>query len=258
MRMNGADSLLAAALVRDPAGPLLTYYDDTTAERAELSAATLANWVAKTANLLVDDLGLAPGDRIAVLLPAHWQTAAVLLGGWAAGLVVGDRADGADAAFVTADRAAQALAAGVPEVLALPLSPLGQGFDGAPPDGTRDFPAEVRAQPDRYAGPPPPADAPALAAGEGTVAAGELVEVARRRAAELGLYEGDRLLTVTAWTTPVDWLDNLLVPLAVGATIVLCANADPAGLVARAESERVTASLGLDALGLAIPGARPL
>jgi uncharacterized protein (TIGR03089 family) len=250
--------LLAAVLARDPAGPLLTYYDDATAERVELSAGTLANWVAKTANLLVDDLGLAPGDRVAVLLPAHWQTAAALLGSWAAGLVVGAEVDKADAAFVTADGVARALAAGVPEVLALPLSPLGRGFDGAPPDGSRDFPAEVRAQPDRYAGPPPPADAPALATGEGTVAAGELAEVARRRAAELGLYEGDRLLTVAAWSTTVDWLDNLLVPLAVGASVVVCANADPAALPARAEAEHATATLGLDALGITLAGTRPL
>jgi uncharacterized protein (TIGR03089 family) len=251
--MTGADSLLAAALARDPAGPLLTYYDDATGERAELSAETLANWVAKTANLLVDDLGLTPGDRIAVLLPAHWQTAAVLLGGWTAGLVVGAEPAGAEAAFVAADRVGTAVEAGVPEVFALPLAPLGRGFDGPPPAGARDFPAEVRAMPDRYAGPPAPPDAPALAAGEGTVPAGELAEVARRRAAELGVYPDDRLLTVADSATPVDWLDNLLVPLAAGATVVICANADPAGLATRAGSERVTVTLGVT-----LDGIRPL
>ena len=50
---------------RDPTRPLLTWYDDATGERTELSGATLANWVAKTANLLVDGLGLGPGDRAA-------------------------------------------------------------------------------------------------------------------------------------------------------------------------------------------------
>src|SRR5215468_371295 len=68
----------------DPAQPLITWYDDATGDRAELSGATLANWVAKTANLLVDGGGLGPGDRAAVLLPPHWQTAAVLLGCWSA------------------------------------------------------------------------------------------------------------------------------------------------------------------------------
>ena len=87
--MSAPDALLAAALLRDPAGPLLTYYDDATGERTELSATSLANWVAKTANLLRDDLGTAPGDRVAVLLPAHWQAAAILLGAWTAAAVVG-------------------------------------------------------------------------------------------------------------------------------------------------------------------------
>ena len=36
--------------------------------------ATFANWVAKTANLLQGDLAAEPGDRLALLLPAHWQT----------------------------------------------------------------------------------------------------------------------------------------------------------------------------------------
>src|SRR6266545_3289259 len=79
---------LAAAVAVDPTRPLLTYYDDATGERTELSGATLDNWAAKTANLLVDGCGLTAGDRAAVLLPPHWQSAAVLLGCWSAGLVV--------------------------------------------------------------------------------------------------------------------------------------------------------------------------
>ena len=66
----------------DPVGPRITYYDDATGERIELSAVTLANWAAKTGNLLRDELGAGAGSRVAVLLPAHWQTAAVLFGVW--------------------------------------------------------------------------------------------------------------------------------------------------------------------------------
>src|SRR3954454_11291772 len=65
---------------RDPTTPLLTWYDDATGDRTELSGATLDNWVSKTANLLVDGLGLGSGDTAAVLLPPHWQTAAIVLG----------------------------------------------------------------------------------------------------------------------------------------------------------------------------------
>ena len=46
--------VFADAIATDPTRPLLTFYDDATGERTELSGATLANWVAKTANLLVD------------------------------------------------------------------------------------------------------------------------------------------------------------------------------------------------------------
>ena len=51
----------------DPVGPRITYYDDATGERIELSAVTLANWAAKTGNLLRDELGGGPASRVAVL-----------------------------------------------------------------------------------------------------------------------------------------------------------------------------------------------
>ena len=79
---NLTAAVLDPLLQADPMGPRITYYDDATGERIELSTVTLANWAAKTANLLRDELGAGPGSRVAVLLPAHWQTAAVLLGVW--------------------------------------------------------------------------------------------------------------------------------------------------------------------------------
>ena len=87
----------------DPVGPRITYYDDATGERIELSAVTLANWAAKTGNLLRDELGAGPASRVAILLPAHWQTAAVLFGVWWIGAeAVLDGA--ADIALCTAER----------------------------------------------------------------------------------------------------------------------------------------------------------
>ena len=47
---------LAATLRTDPGRPLVTFYDDATGERVELSVATYANWVAKTAGLVQDEL----------------------------------------------------------------------------------------------------------------------------------------------------------------------------------------------------------
>jgi len=251
MAVPAPDALLAAALARDPAGPLLTYYDDATGERTELSTTTLANWVAKTANLLRDDVGAGPGDRVAVLLPAHWQTAAILLGAWSAAAVVGTSADGAAAAFASGDRVADA--AGADEVFALSLAPLGRAFPAGPPAGARDYAVDVRVQGDRWSAPLVGDAAPALETAGGTVTGGDLVEIALRRAAELGLLAGDRLLATEPWDSPTGWVDGLLVPLAAGASIVLVAHADPAALPARALAERVTATLGVD-----VPGVRRL
>ena len=110
--LSGA--ILDPMLRADPVGPRITYYDDATGERIELSAVTLANWAAKTGNLLRDELGAGPDSRIAILLPAHWQTAAVLFGVWWIGaeavlsgaadiaLCTAERLDEADTAVCTA------------------------------------------------------------------------------------------------------------------------------------------------------------
>src|SRR5215813_9999146 len=105
--MTTVGAQLAAAVAADPTRPLMTWYDDGTGERTELSGATLANWVAKTANLLVDGVGLGSGDRAVVLLPPHWQTAAVLLGAWSAGIVVSTTPGPGEVGFAVPARAAE-------------------------------------------------------------------------------------------------------------------------------------------------------
>src|SRR5471030_1959113 len=80
-------TLLAGALRTAPARVLLTFYDDATGERAELSVATFANWVAKTANLCRDDLDLDVGARVAIALPVHWQAAVWWQACWSSGFV---------------------------------------------------------------------------------------------------------------------------------------------------------------------------
>ena len=82
------DGRLRAALINDAARPLVTFYDDATGERVELSVATFHNWVAKTANLLRDGLDVQPGGRVGLLLPLHWQAAVWIVACWAAGAVV--------------------------------------------------------------------------------------------------------------------------------------------------------------------------
>src|SRR5207237_829436 len=133
-------NILTAAVTPQP---LLTFYDDATGERTELSGVTLANWTAKTGNLLVDGCALGTGDTALVLLPPHWQSAAVLLGGWSAGLrVVGDGA--ASVAFLT-----EATPVPAADRFLLGLHPLGLPLREVPA-GFADYAAEVRGYGDRF------------------------------------------------------------------------------------------------------------
>lgn len=226
--------------------PLLTYRDDATGERTELSAADLGDWTARTASLLKGHQ-LGAGDRIAVLLPPHWQTAAVLLGAWSIGVTVSFRPwataglapehEPFDAVFVARRRLDSWLET-VPEAwhrFVLGLAPNGATLD-AVPAGYRDYLAEVREQP----GTPPGYGAirnTDIATADGT-SYQQWEEVARGIAAALDLGAGDRLLVnVAEHEEPVKWL---LAPLAVGASIVLYANLDPGTVDARVAAEGVT------------------
>jgi uncharacterized protein (TIGR03089 family) len=243
--------LLSAALRRDGAAPLLTQYDDATAERIELSAATLANWVAKSANLLQDEFDVGPASTVAVALPAHWQTAAVLLAVWSCGAAVLDTAaedDGrladADVVLAAHDRLAPLEEAGVDELLGLSLHPLGLGMPGYS-GPARDFALEVRVHGDHFQPyqQPDPAQ-PGLLLGELTLTLGALVATATELAGRLGIESGDRVLIderIAEEAGPVAWL---LAPLAAGASIVLCRNTIAEVLPHRVEIERVTATFG--------------
>lgn len=234
------DQLLEPLLREDPARPRMTHYDDATGGRVELSGATLANWAAKTANWLRDELDVQPGDGVAVLLPPHWQTAGVLLGAWWCGGVVTSVASGAEVALCSAERVADA--GGAAELAAVSLDALGAGLP-ALPSGVRDYATEVRVHGDEFAAEPLPATAPATRGA--TVE--QLVESARRRAAELGLGPDDRVLCTDAWDFDPS---PLLTVLAAGASLVQCTGtdptADPGTLQRRCAQERVTAALGTD------------
>ncbi len=65
--------------------PFLTWYDDDRGERVELSYRTFENWTAKVANLLVEEVGAGPGDRVATVLGGHWRAAAIAFACWRAG-----------------------------------------------------------------------------------------------------------------------------------------------------------------------------
>ena len=84
--------LLRALVAADPGRPRITVYDDTESatrgERIELSARVLANWVAKGANLLCDDLDVGGGSVVQLDLPPHWRTLYWALATWSVGAAV--------------------------------------------------------------------------------------------------------------------------------------------------------------------------
>jgi uncharacterized protein (TIGR03089 family) len=232
------EALFAARLAADPGRPLVTFYDERTAERAELSAASTANWVAKTYFLLTDEVGVEAGDLAVVRLPMHYLRLVVLLGAWFAGMTLATEAGpGVRAAF--AHRETDLIDLGQSdEVFAVALQPWGQGYPADPPDGSTDFVAAVRPQPDRFAQVRALADADVAATSDVTRA--QLGELAAGRAAGLGLGPGGRLLLRDDRMAPGD-LPTWLAPLTVGGSLVLVAGADDAAVERLSTVERVTA-----------------
>ncbi len=226
-------AVLNPMLRADPVGPRITYYDDASGERIELSAVTLANWAAKTGNLLRDELGADAASRVAVLLPAHWQTAAVLLGVWWIGAeVVLDGA--ADVALCTAERLAEGNeAVGTGEVAVLSLDPFGRPASDLP-IGVTDYATAVRVHGDQIV--PERRPGPALAGRSVDDVLAACAESAQARQ----LTAADRVLSTASWLGSDELIDGLLSVLAVGASLVQVANADPQLLARRIATEKVT------------------
>ena len=234
--LSGA--ILDPMLRADPVGPRITYYDDAAGERIELSAVTLANWAAKTANLLRDELGAGPASRVAILLPAHWQTAAVLFGVWWIGAEAVLGAGPADLALCTAERLDEAdsllsMTALGGEVAVLSLDPFGRPVPD-PPIGVTDYATAVRVHGDQIV--PEASPGPALAGRS----VDEILADCESSSAARELTSTDRVLSSASWTEPRELVDGLLSILAVGASLVQVANPDPSVLQRRIETEKVT------------------
>jgi len=122
--------------------PLVTFYDVATSERTELSGITMANWVAKVSNFLVDDLDVEVGTRIRLGLPAHWLRFVWLLSSWNVGAVVADH--DCEIGLTGPD-----LDATEGIKLATALAPFGMRFPTAP-EGFLDIGIEVLGHPDHY------------------------------------------------------------------------------------------------------------
>lgn len=226
--------------------PVLTFYDDRTGERREITAVALGELAGQVARLLREGCGLRAGDRVAVQAPPHWQTAAAVLGAWSigaalsfrlaatAGLEPLDGSDGEtlDALFVEHARIDDWLDTVPParHRFAL-LSP-----PGGVAEGYRDLVAAMSGFPGTL--PAYGLVRPDQAATTDGSSFGAWGRLAGAVAEQWDLRPGERLLIdANEHEHPVKWL---LTPLSVGATVVLCANLDRGGLAARVAAERVT------------------
>lgn len=250
--------------------PFLTWYDDARGERVELSYGTFDNWVAKVANLLVEELGAGPGERVAAVLVDHWQAAVVLAACWRAGVGVvvatpgaggaeiAAALDGTVAAFVREEWVADAARAAGGTTLVVLTADLAGRSD-------RDLGAALRfarvvpTMGDLFSGDADPEGEALrlLPAGEAASMAGLLGEAARLAGAT-GLGDGDRLLSGLGLLSPVGAAAGLLAPFGSGAGVVLARPFEPARFWRLVAAERVTvAALTPDQAGALLAAGEP-
>lgn len=143
-----------------PSEPRLIWYG-TDQERIELSGRVLDNWVAKTSNLLVEELDAVLGTRVALELPGHWKTLVWALACWQVGAVPVDGATEPDRPVdIVVSSAATAAVDGPTQLLVLvALGALDLKWSGTLPAGAVDYAAEVRSYGDEFFDLPPADDA---------------------------------------------------------------------------------------------------
>jgi uncharacterized protein (TIGR03089 family) len=230
--------LLAARLQDDPGQPLVTAYDDTTGERTELSVTTYANWVSKTANLFIDELGLDAGDTVLLDLPAHWLVPVFLGAAWSAALsVTTDAGVAHDVVVCGPDSVADHN--GAIQVVACALLPFGVRFPEPLPAGVLDYGVLWPGQSDVFVplDPPTPDTVAWLGPDEARTQASLLED-----AAVAGYARGVRLLTdvhpVGERAVPA-----FLGPIVSGGSLVLLRNHTEETWPARAQEERTSTEL---------------
>jgi uncharacterized protein (TIGR03089 family) len=238
--------LLADQVRRSGSRPLVTFYDDLSGERVELSVVTFANWVAKTASLLQDEVGLERGDTVLIDLPTHWLGPVWLGACWSLGLAVttdpSARCDLVVCGPHGIDRYAANGRPGIAPVIALSLLPMGQKFRQTLPQGVIDFGAVVWGQPDAFVAydPPEPADTAWTGATDQIQA-----QLIARAAAHSWSTSGTRLLTDVPPCSE-DGLLAFLAPLMAGGGTVWVSQADPDCWDRRSDIEQATVVVRTD------------
>ncbi|MHA7180738.1 TIGR03089 family protein [Arthrobacter sp. MDB2-24] len=176
--------LLARLRSVHPSSPRLVWHGRD--GRIELSGRVFDNWVAKSSNLLADELDAAGGTLVEFDLPVHWKSVALAFACWQVGAVtvlqdgvLPDPAppvspghpQGADIVLSSHEGADVA----PPRLLVcVALGSLALRWDGPLPRGAVDFAAEVRSHGDVYLGEPGAGDAPLVSTGGRSLAAADL------------------------------------------------------------------------------------
>jgi uncharacterized protein (TIGR03089 family) len=143
-----AFDLMTALRSGQSTSPRLTWYGPE-GERVELSGRVLDNWVAKSSNLLQDELDAEPGTRLRLDLPAHWKSLVLALAAWQLGMELVLDAGEADL-VATADPGPAAAEGAFDAILAVALPALAMRWPGELPSGVVDYAAEVRSHGDVF------------------------------------------------------------------------------------------------------------
>ncbi|UNK45009.1 TIGR03089 family protein [Arthrobacter sulfonylureivorans] len=219
------------ARLRPDSSPCLVWYGPE-GERIELSGRVMDNWVAKTANLLAEELDTGEGTTVGLRMEPHWRSLVWVLAAWQAGATVRlDTAGPAPDVLVSADPE-QLAGDSTHQVLVAPGA-LQLRWPGEVPDGVLDYAAEVRSYADVYLGLDTlAADGMALEYDGGDLTFGQL----------LGQPAPARILLVPAQTAWPEVLREALATWQGGGTVVLV-HADVEVSQRLLDSERVSARL---------------
>ena len=214
--------------------PLLTYYDDRSGERTELSYATFDNWAAKAANLLVEECDARIGTRLSLSVVDHWTGAVIAAAAWKVGavVVIGPGTDGAAADLLVVPEAAAGDHAGSAGLIVI-----GTGMGGRVSGEVEGiaFGNEVLAFADDYDDPDVSVEAQALEVAGRTWGHAELAAEATGL-----LVGGGRVLSTAPLDSAGGIIAALVAPLVADASAVWCPHLEPEGVAHRAEQERVT------------------
>jgi uncharacterized protein (TIGR03089 family) len=148
--------VLAQILRSDPAGPRVTFYEDTPGptqgERIELSGKVLANWVSKAGNALQDEYALGPGSVVRLSLPPHWRALYWALAIWSVGAAVDLAGEAAPDLLICDDPDLVATLEPAPaDVVLVTLGALARVHPGPVPPGAMDEARELATFGDQFA-----------------------------------------------------------------------------------------------------------